>query len=362
MTFVLRMALRETRASWRRLLFFFLCIAVGVAAIVTLRSVIESVRNVFGREAKSLIAADVLISTNAEWTGEARETLERRLAEFGALDRTESVETPTMSRPSDGRAVARMVELRAVQRQFPLYGTVGLQYGLTCSFALLQQHGVLVRPERLTALGLRVGDQLTIGRAVFTIRGVITNEPGRRVSGFSLGPRVLIDYEDLQSTALLGFGSRARRIVLVRLDEGSIQPLVRALRSDFREQFVSARSYRSNDDEVGRDFDRAENYLSLVGLVIVILGGIAISSVTRVFIAQKIRSIAVLKCLGARSGQIMVVYVMQVVALGFAGSFLGVVLARGAVGAIPLALGPSTSILGEVDYSLSWSAAAQGVA
>jgi putative ABC transport system permease protein len=362
MMFVLRMAMRETRASWRRLLFFFLCIAVGVAAIVTLRSVIQSVRGVFGREAKSLIAADVLISTNADWTPEARQTIDRRLAEFGALDRTESVETPTMSRPADGRAVARMVELRAVQREFPLYGTVGLRDGLTYSYSLLQHHGVLVRPELLTALGLRVGDQLTIGRAVFTIRGVVTNEPGRRVSGFSLGPRVLIGYEDLASTALLGVGSRARRIVLVRLEEASIQPLVRALRSDFREQFVSARSYRSNDDEVGRDFDRAENYLSLVGLVIVILGGIAISSVTRVFIAQKIRSIAVLKCVGARSNQIMVVYVLQVLALGLAGSFLGVLLARATLSAIPLALGASTSLLGEVDYGLSWSAAAQGVA
>ena len=84
MMFVLRMAGRETRAAWRRLLFFFLCIAVGVAAIVTLRSVIESVRGVFGREAKALIAADVLISTNAEWTDEARQTIDRRLAEFGS--------------------------------------------------------------------------------------------------------------------------------------------------------------------------------------------------------------------------------------------------------------------------------------
>src|SRR5580704_17999504 len=237
MMFVLRMAVRETRASCTRLLFFFLCIAVGVAAIVTLRSVIQSVRGVFGREAKTMIAADVLISTNADWTAEVRQTIYRRLAECGALDRTETVETPTMSRPSDGRAVARMVELRAVQRQFPLYGTVGLQDGLSYAYSLLQHHGVLVRPELLTALGMRVGDQLTIGRAVFTIRGVITNEPGRRVAGFSLGPRVLIDFDDLASTALLGVGSRARRVVLVRLPEEAIQPLLRALRRDFRDQF-----------------------------------------------------------------------------------------------------------------------------
>ena len=93
------------------------------------------------------------------------------------------------------------------------------------------------------------------------------------------------------------------------------------------------------EDQIGRDFDRAENYLSLVGLVIVILGGIAVSSVTRVFILQKIRSIAVLKCVGARSAQIIAVYILQVLALGLAGSLLGVAMARAAVAAIPLALG-----------------------
>src|ERR1700710_452609 len=101
MRFVLRMAARETRASWRRLVFFFICIAVGVAAIVTLRSVIQSVRGVFGKEAKSLIAADVLVSTNADWSADARQTIEHRFAEYGAVQWTESVETPTMSRPAD---------------------------------------------------------------------------------------------------------------------------------------------------------------------------------------------------------------------------------------------------------------------
>ncbi len=76
--FILRMAARETRASWRRLLFFFVCIAVGVAAIVAMRSVIQSVRSVFGTEARSLIAADVLISTNRDWTPEARALIDRR--------------------------------------------------------------------------------------------------------------------------------------------------------------------------------------------------------------------------------------------------------------------------------------------
>ena len=227
MKFVLRMAVRETRASWRRLLFFFVCIAVGVAAIVALRSVIQSVRGVFGTEARSLIAADVLISTNRDWTPEARQTIDRRLQEAGATEQTETIETPTMVRPADpSRAVARMVELRAVQPEFPLYGTLTSRAASRIRTRCCRTTASLVRPELLTALSVKVGDQIVIGKATFTIRGVIKNEPGRRVGDFSLGPRVLIDYADLPATGLLTFGSRSRHVLLVKLPESRVQPLV----------------------------------------------------------------------------------------------------------------------------------------
>jgi putative ABC transport system permease protein len=362
MMFVLRMAVRETRASLRRLFFFFICIAVGVAAIVALRSVIQSVRGVFGTEAKSLIAADVLIATNRDWTADARSTIDRRLADAGGAERTETIETPTMVRPADrSKAVAKMAELRAVQPGFPLYGSIELQ-GQSYSPALLANHGVLVRPELLTAIDVAAGDQIVIGAATFTIRGLIVREPGRGMGEFSLGPRVIIAYDDLASTGLLGFGSRARRAMLVKMPEERVEALVKALREDFKDDFINTRSFRSTEDQVGRDFDRAENYLSLVGLIIVILGGIAVSSVTRVFILQKIRSIAVLKCLGARSGQIISVYILQVMTLGLAGSLLGIAMARGVLASIPLMLGASRSILAQAHYGVSWSAAVQGVA
>ena len=124
---------------------------------------------------------------------------------------------------------------------------------------------------------------------------------------------------------------------------------------------MNVRSYRGTDDEVGRDFERAENYLSMVGLVIVILGGIAVSSVTRVFVHQKIRSIAVLKCVGARSRQIIAVYLLQVMTLGLAGSLLGVALASAAIAAAPFVLDRSTPLLAEVEYGVTVNAAAQGV-
>ena len=157
MKFVLQMAVRETRAAWRRLLFFFVCIAVGVAAIVALRSVIHSVRDVLGTEARTLVAADVTINTTRDWTPAATDVINRRLAEARAIARTETISTPTMARPADpSRAVARMVELKAVQREFPFYGSITLEGGQPYSHALVENHGALVRPEVLSSLGLRV--------------------------------------------------------------------------------------------------------------------------------------------------------------------------------------------------------------
>jgi putative ABC transport system permease protein len=363
MKFVLGMAVRETRASFQRLIFFFICIAVGVAAIVALRSVIRSVREVLGGEARSLIAADALIATSRDWTPQARATIDQRLADAGATARTETIETPTMVRPADpNRVAARMVELKAIQPGFPLYGSLTLEGGQAYSHSLLEHHGALVRPELLTALGISVGDSITIGTTSFVIRGVVANEPGRNLGAFSLGPRVFVDFDDMPQTGLLVFGSRARRVVLARVPDETLDELMRVLGDDFSEDYVNARSYRSTDDAIGRDFDRSENYLSLVGLVIVILGGIAVSSVTRVFVLQKIRSIAVLKCLGATSGQIMGIYLLQVVSLGLAGSLLGVAIARLALAGIPIALGPaSTSLLATVNYTINWRIALQGI-
>src|SRR5262245_22985291 len=292
------MVVRELRSSWRRLLFFFVCVAIGVGAIVALRSVIQSVRLGLVREARAIVSADVVISTNRPWAAGVRERIDRKLAEVPILERLASVETATRVRPEKG-AVAKMVELKGVQPGFPMYGQLALADGMIYRHELLQNRGALVRPDLLVQLGIRSGDHIVINGHLFTIRGVITQEPGRRVGAFSFGSRVLVDYEDLRATGLLTFGSRANYQILLRVRDDAVGPLVRDLRHDFQNDFVNARSYKSTEDDIGEDLLRAENYLSLVGFVMVILGGIGVWSVTRVFVRQKIKSVAILKCTGA---------------------------------------------------------------
>src|SRR5688500_14096444 len=355
------MALREIRSSWQRLLFFFVCIAIGVASIIAIRSVIQSVRVTLCGEARARHASEARVTSNRARTEPVLKQLDAEQQGGRIIARSEAVEMPTMVRPADpSKATSRMVELRAVEPQLPFDGTMGVD-GRAYSHALLQGHGVIVRAELLPQLGLRVGDRLQIGTQSFEIRGVLTAEPGRRLGAFTLGPRIFIDHADLESTGLLAFGSRASFQMLLRVPDPVLEPLTRSLRQAFVNEFVSIRHYRRSEDQIGENLTRAENYLSLVGLVVLILGGIGVSSVTRVFVQQKVRSIAILKCVGSTTPQVLGVYMTQVVLLGLAGSGLGVALAAAVVAAVPAFAGEVAALL-PIEYGLTVGAVWQGLA
>ncbi len=361
MRFVVRMALREIRASWHRLLFFFVCIAVGVASIIAIRSVIQSVRGALSGEARALLASDAMVTSNRPFSEGVLKTLDAEQQAGRIVTRSESVEVATMVRPADpSKQTSRMVELRAVEPAFPYYGKLAIDGG-TYRHDLLKGNGVLVRPELLPQLGVAVGDRIQIGTQTFEIRGLIAAEPGRRLGAFTLGPRIFIDHADLEATGLLALGSRANFQMLMRVPEIHLEDLTTSLRSTFSNEFVGIRHYRRSEDQIGENLTRAENYLSLVGLVVLILGGIGVSSVTRVFVQQKVRSIAILKCVGCTTVQVLAVYMTQVILLGLAGSVLGVLLAASVVAAVPSFLGELAAML-PVDYGVTGAAIWQGLA
>lgn len=364
--FFVRMAGREVRASWRRLVFFFICVAIGVGAIITLRSIVQSVRGTIVGQARTLLGADVVISTNRPWDPQLREDIETRLSEYPIAGRSELIETSTMARPGGEKpdGAARMVEVLAVDPAYPLYGAVkmGPESGGESAYgaSLVAGRGALVRPELLTQLNMRIGDRVLLGGEAFTVRGTVTEEPGSRTSAFSLGPRVIVSRADLEASGLLAFGSRARYRLLLRVPgEAAAGRLSRAIREDFRDRYVSVRWYRRTEEAIGEDLQRAEDYLSLVGFVIVVLGGVGVWSVTRVFLQQRLRAIAVLKCLGATSRQVLATYLLQSLLLGLSGSAFGVALAAAALAAVPDRL---IEAVAGAHLALTWQAILQGVA
>jgi putative ABC transport system permease protein len=318
------MARRELRSSWRRLIFFFLCIAIGAGCIVAVRSMLQNANIAIAAEARALLTADVQVDSNRPWAKETLEALDRIAQPPLVEARVETIESATMIRPADAaREGAMMIELKGIEPPFPLYGDFKLASGQSFDYSLIRNHGAVVSPALLDRLKLGVGDEVKIGNAQFQIRGVIEKEPGGS-SGFRLGPRVFIEREAVESAGLTGFGSRARRRISFSSPADKMEQLVKQLRAELKNTVVNVRSYKDSQENLSEQFSRAEDYSSLTGLVILALGGIGISNVTRVFIEQKKKSIAVLKCIGATGGKITAAYLIQTMTLGVFGSILGI--------------------------------------
>jgi putative ABC transport system permease protein len=361
MMFVLRMAWRETRASWGRLLFFFLCVALGVAAIVVLRSVVQQVRYTLTREARAMVGADMVVQTTRPWPDALVPRIDALLSGPEVREQMHMIETQTMARSPDdrGSGIAKLVEVRAVEAPFPFYGAIEIDGGKPYSHALLAGGGVLVQPEVLVDFGLAVGDPLIVAGRPFTIRGVVTKDRVQQSTGIAFGPRIYLDLADLRALKIVGFGSRATYLRMLRVDEAAVVQLEARTRAALRNDLVNVRSWRRLEDRLGRSLTMAENYLSLVGFAIVVLGGIGVWSVTRVIVQQKMRSVAILKCVGATSGRVLSTYVLQVLWLAAGGCVLGVGLAAIGIAAIPPSVLASLQV---ASVSLTASAAIQGVA
>lgn len=361
MKFVIKLAWREMRASWRRLLFFFICIAIGVGSIVALRSLVQNVKAAIGRESRSLLTADVQASSGSPWNAEIKATFERYYKSPLVEAHTETLETATMLRSlSDTNTPPKMVELKAVQPQFPFYGEMVLADGLKYSHDLLKNRGALVKQNLMTALNLKIGDQIRIGEADFTVRGVVESEPGSGMNAFSFGPRVFVDYDDAIAAGVNKLGSRARYRALFKTREGGMEPLMAGLQRDLRKQpHVSVRSFRYSQDRMSESLTQVEDYLSLIGLIILVLGGIGISSVTRVFVEQKMKTIAILKCLGGKNARVLGAYLAQILTLGLLGSLMGLVFAKVVTTLLPKLF--ASSIPFNVEFGLTWQAALQGL-
>jgi putative ABC transport system permease protein len=355
------MAWRETRVSWGRLVFFFLCVGLGVASIVVLRSVVQEVRATLTGEARALIAADVILQSNTPPAGDAATRVNAVLASPDVGDSSELVETQTMAAAPDGlgNGAVKLVELRGVEAAFPYYGRLELEGGQAYSHRLLEHHGAIVQPELLVALDLAVGDGLKLAGQTFRITGVIARDRLQR-QGIAFGPRVYIDLADLRTTSLLGFGGRASYQRLLRVpDPARTAVTVDRLKAAVAGQPMSVRSWQTMEDRIGENLTTAENYLSLVGFAVVVLGGLGVWSVTRVIVQQKVRSVAVLRCLGASGPSALAIALLQVLALAAGGSLLGLAMATAALAAIPArVLAP----LGVSSVSTTWSAAWQGMA
>jgi len=353
MNFILSLTLREIRFSWKRLLFFFICISIGVGAIVTLRSLIKSLNKAVANDARLLLTADFEISSTNYFSPNELATIDRVLDKSNIVEaRTEVLLTTAMARAANGRI--QLVELKGIEENFPLVGEFILADGKPFDFSVLSNKGIVVHFSLLEKLGLKVGDSIKIGNADFQIRDIFYKEPGDS-GGFRLGPRVFLDKRAFDEAELTG---RIRRKILFRTSNDPTD-LVKELRQNLKGTILTVTSYKEAQENINNLFERIENYLSLSGFLILVLGGVGVWNVARVFVEQKRKTVAILKCLGATGKNILIAYSLQILSLSLLGSLVGVLMAQVALWIIKLVF--SESLPQNLSYLVQTSAAAQGI-
>ncbi len=353
----IRIAWREIRASRARFLFVVLAVAIGVGSLTGVRAFGSAFRHMLLREARTLMAGDMSLRVFALPNTE-QEAVLQDLARRG-VRYTWITETVTMA--SSGSAEDPVLtSVKAVDPSaYPYYGEVKLDPARPLSSALTAQ-SVAVSDDLLVRLRVKTGDTLHIGGQDFTIAGVVTSEPDRMTGSLNVGPRVMITREGLARTGLISLGSRAAERYLFRLP-GAGQPSVAEVRQILKNNFPEATiaDYTETHPIITRGLDRATTFLSLIGLIALVIGAMGVGSAMHGHLQQKLDSIAVMKCIGARSAQVIRIYTAQTLLLGLSGGILGAVIGIVVAAAFPGLIAKYFTI----QASASWDAwpAVQGV-
>lgn len=346
--FVWALAWRETRGAWRHFGYFFACITLGVSALVGVGSFADSLERTVARSAKSLMGGDVEVRS-AGPLPEAAAVLVPELGGGRGATVTRVRELVTMAQ--GGGAQSQLVELKAVEPGYPLYGALVTEPAGVPLPGLTGGGRALVDQAFLARLGLRMGDRFRVGDALLTVAGVVVREPDRAIGVFSLGPRVLIAGEDLDRTGLVRPGSRVRYRALLRLPEDGD---ARALRDRLAEALPDVQrvaTYAQAQPGLRRVWDQLTMYLGLTGLVALMVGGIGVAVSVSAFVRQKLPSIAILKALGAPWRPLLAAYLLQTALLGLGGSVLGALLGS----AVQPLLAPTLTRLLPIELTLAFS-------
>jgi len=315
-----KIAWRESRSSSFKFLFVILAVAVGVGSLTGVRGFSRAFREMLLTQARTLMAADLSLRVFELPTPQQEAQLDG-LAKSG-VDRTWITETVTMAGVQSKPPM--LVSVKAVDpKKYPFYGEIRLSPPAPLARALTADT-VAVSDEVLLRLNLKVGDTIRLGGQPFRIVGVVTYEPDRMLGTLNVGPRVMIARQGLERTGLILPGSRASERFLFRLRPGS--PDIAQTRDRLKAAFPDAMiaDFRESHPIVTQGLNRATTFLSLVSLITLIIGAIGVGTAMRAHIQQRMDSIAIMKCIGARSSHVMRIYVLQTIALGLAGGLLGV--------------------------------------
>ena len=354
---------RDLKAAPGKFGFVVLSVAVGVAALVGVRGFSDSFKKTLSTEARSLMAGDLSARIFRLPTDDERGKLaaieKQNAGQKGAgeIQSTWVTETISMaSVPPD--PVPLLVSLKAVDpSEYPYYGTAELEPAMRLQRAL-EGDSAVVAEEFLIRLNAHVGQTLRLGGRTFKIAAVLEQEPDRMSAGAGFGPRVMISQAALDRTGLIAPGSRATERLLMKLP-AQVDPV--ALRKQIEEALPDAQvmDFREGNPGLTQGLDNATAILSLICLVAMVLGAIGVAMAMHAHLEQRMDMLAILKAVGARSSDLLRIFLLQTLGLGLAGGLLGVAAGVGVMAALPAVFGKLLPV--HAALAFPWRSIAAGI-
>jgi len=331
-------AWRDLKSAPGKFGFVVLSVAVGVAALVGVRGFSESFRHTLSTESRALMAGDLSARLYHQPTAEEQKKLTTIVRQGnGGIRTTWVTETISMaSVPPD--PVPLLVTLKAVDpAEYPYYGKAELEPEMSLNQAL-DGDSAVVAEEFLIRLKASVGQTLRLGGRSFRIAAVLREEPDRITAGAGMGPRVMISRAALERTGLLAPGSRASQRLLMKLPT-QVDPV--AMRKQVEAALPDAQvmDFREGNPGLAQGLENSTAILSLICLVAMVLGAIGVAMAMHAHLEQRMDMLAILKAIGAGSGDLLRIFLLQTLGLGLAGGLLGVAVGVGVMAALPAVFG-----------------------
>ncbi|HEX6059734.1 MAG TPA: FtsX-like permease family protein [Gemmatimonadaceae bacterium] len=300
-------------------------ISLGVAALVAIDSFADNVTRSVREQSRALLGGDLAFGARVPFVPAVDSLLDSLDANGVGVSRVTTFASMGLV-PRTGQT--RLVQVRAVTPNYPFYGAITTDPAAAWA-RLADGSGAwaVVDPSLLVSLDARVGDTLTLGYGRFEIAGTIRAVPGDVGISAAIGPRVFIPARYTGDTQLLTVGSRAEYDALLRLpDESAAEGLKDRWRDRLDSARVRIRTVADTEEDLTEAIDQLREFLAIVGLVALLLGGIGVASGVHAFVTKKIDTVAVLRCLGATSGQVLAIYVLQATVMGILGAAAGAAL------------------------------------
>ncbi|HVK96143.1 MAG TPA: FtsX-like permease family protein [Noviherbaspirillum sp.] len=326
---MLKQAVVMTRRDWRagELRFLLVALIVAVASLSSVGFFVDRMRAGLQRDAHQLLGADLVINADQPVNGVWRAEAERR-----GLTLADTVTFPSMAIAGDGdAALSQLVSIKAVSSGYPLRGSLKLMATPGATETVTRDipaaETVWIDPGVLAALEVNVGDTLRLGDQDFRIAGLIAVEPDRGAGFINFAPRVMLSLPDLPATNLIQNGSRVTYRMLVAgppEEVGAYQRWLQTRLTQDNVRGVRVESLESGRPEMQATLERAEQFLSLVGLLSAMLAAVAVAMAARRFMLRHLDACAMLRCLGLTQNQVTAMYLIEFFLVGLAGSLLGV--------------------------------------